>query len=72
MKRWLILLIAILLSERVVASAQRSKDAVEVDPTHHHAIMENERVRVLEVLAEPGHESSMHRHPPVLAAAVQG
>jgi quercetin dioxygenase-like cupin family protein len=53
------------------ASAQTSRDAVAVDPTHHHVIMENDHVRVFEVLAAPGASSPMHTHPPLVAISLE-
>lgn len=44
--------------------AQTSRDAVAVDPTHHHVILDNEHVRVFEVLAGLGARSPNHTHPP--------
>lgn len=52
------------------ALAQRPKDATQVDPEVHHAVMENEHVRVLEVRAPVGYKSPMHSHPPVLAISI--
>lgn len=39
-----------------------STDAVTVDPGVHHVVMENEHVRVFQVLASPGARSPMHSH----------
>jgi quercetin dioxygenase-like cupin family protein len=47
-----------------------ASDAVTVDPTHHHVIMENDHVRVIEVLAAPGARSPMHTHPPLVAVSL--
>jgi quercetin dioxygenase-like cupin family protein len=38
-------------------------DAVSVAPEVYRVIFENERVRVLDVTAEPGEKSPMHGHP---------
>ena len=51
-------------------SAQGARDAVVVDPTHHHVVMENDRVRVFEVQAEPGDKSPMHTHPPIVVISM--
>lgn len=40
-----------------------SGDAVSVAPNVYSVIFENERVRVLDVRANPGSESPMHSHP---------
>jgi len=70
MKRSLTLVLAFVLGGGVSGLTQSSKDAVAVDPTHHHVIMENPRVRVFEVLAAPGDKSSMHTHPPLVAVSL--
>jgi quercetin dioxygenase-like cupin family protein len=71
MKRSLTLVLAFLLGGAVSALTQSaSRDAVAVDPTHHHVIMENPRVRVFEVQAEPGDKSAMHTHRPLVAVVM--
>jgi hypothetical protein len=70
MKRSFSLVLAFLLGGGVTALTQNVKDAVAVDPTHHHVIMENDRVRVFEVLAAPGDKSPMHSHPPLVAVSL--
>jgi quercetin dioxygenase-like cupin family protein len=54
----------------VGAQAQDSRDAVAVDPVHHHVILENDRVRVFEALASPGARSPMHTHPPFVLVSL--
>lgn len=49
---------------------QSSKDPVLVDPTHHHVTLENEHVRVFEVLAAPGAKSPMHSHAPFVLVSL--
>jgi quercetin dioxygenase-like cupin family protein len=70
MKRSLALVAAFLLGGGVNALTQSMKDAVEVDPTHHHVILENPRVRVFEVMAAPGDKSPMHSHKPLVAVSL--
>jgi len=70
MKRVLTLILAFLLGGGVSALMQGSRDAVALDPAHHHVIMENPRVRVFEVLAAPGDKSPMHTHPPLVAVSL--
>lgn len=48
------------------ALGQDARDAVALDPTHHHVVLENDYVRVFEVLAAPGDTSPMHTHPPLV------
>ena len=70
MKRSLMLTLVFLMGAPLSTHAQSSKDAVAVDPTPHHVIMENDRVRVFEVLAKPGDKSPMHTHPPLVAVSL--
>ncbi len=71
MKRSLTLVLAFLLGGAVTALTQgASRDAVAVDPTHHHVILENPRVRVFEVMAGPGDKSAMHTHRPLVAVVM--
>jgi hypothetical protein len=49
---------------------QDAMDAVAVDPSHHHVILENDHVRVFEVLAAPGDTSPMHTHPPLVLVSL--
>ncbi len=47
-----------------------ARDAVAVDPDHHHVILENDYVRVFEVLAAPGAKSVMHTHTPLVVISL--
>ena len=47
-----------------------SDDAVSVAPEVYSVVFENERVRVLDVRADPGSGSSMHGHPDSVMYAV--
>jgi quercetin dioxygenase-like cupin family protein len=66
MKRSLGLGLLFLLGGASTATGQDAKDAVALDPTHHHVILENDHVRIFEVLAAPGDTSPMHTHPPLV------
>ena len=46
-------------------------DAVEVAPEVYNVLFENDRVRVLEVRAEPGTGTPMHSHPDSVMHAVE-
>lgn len=46
----------------VAWAEDRPPDAVEIDPDVHHVMMENEHVRVLRAISEPGTTSPMHSH----------
>ena len=45
-------------------------DAVTVAPHLYKVLLENDRVRVLEVRAQPGATSAMHTHPSYVAVAI--
>ena len=70
MKKAPSLVLAFLLGGGATAVTQSAKDAVEVDPTHHHVILENPKVRVFEVMAERGDKSPMHSHRPLVAVSL--
>ena len=70
MKPCLIAALALLLTLPTVVGAEGSKDAVAVDPTHHHVILDNDHVRIFKVLAAPGASSPMHTHPPLVAVSL--
>ena len=59
------LVLLVLFAATREAVGQDARDAVALDPSHHHVIMENDHVRVFEVLAAPGDTSPMHTHPPL-------
>ena len=40
-----------------------AQDAVEVAPEHYTVLLENDKVRVLEVKIKPGEKEAMHTHP---------
>lgn len=64
-------LLACLLAVGVATvAAQKSRDAVAVDPDVHHVVFENEHVRVFEALVAPGTMSPMHTHPPMLLVSL--
>ena len=48
------------------ASAQKSRDAVIVDPSVHSVLFENDHVRVFEARASMPVASPMHSHPPMV------
>ncbi len=45
-------------------------DAVSVSPEVYRVLLENPRVRVLEIKTEPGDRSGMHSHPDMVVYAV--
>ena len=46
------------------------RDAVTVAPDLYKVLLENDRVRVLEVRSQPGAKSAMHTHPSYIAVAI--
>lgn len=49
-----------------------TKDAVTAAPHIYKVVLENERVRVLEVRGRPGDRTEMHSHPANVAIAITG
>src|SRR5215467_731649 len=47
----------------LAAHAAVAQDAVKVSPETHKVLLENDRVRVLEVRVKPGEKVAMHSHP---------
>jgi len=70
MRRYLVLVAVFVAGFALATLAQQSRDAVDVDPTNHNVVMENEHVRVFEVLAAPGAKSPMHSHRPLAAVSL--
>ena len=64
MKHYWALVPAFALGLTVSASAQKSQDAVIVDPKVHNVLFENDHVRVFEARASYPASSPMHSHPP--------
>ena len=40
-----------------------AQDPVKVAPEHYKVLLENDRVRVLEITYKPGEKAAMHSHP---------
>lgn len=49
-----------------------AEDAVKAAPHVYKPVLENDRVRVLEVRMEAGDKTVMHGHPDLVAFAVRG
>ena len=47
-----------------------AKDAVTAAPHVYKVVLENDRVRVLEVRGQPGDKTEMHSHPANVAIAI--
>jgi quercetin dioxygenase-like cupin family protein len=48
------------------------QDAVQVAPHVYTVLLENERVRLLEVRLKPGDSSAMHSHPAYVIYGLEG
>jgi quercetin dioxygenase-like cupin family protein len=70
MKSSLGLVSLFLLGGAATAIGQDARDAVVLDPDHHHVILENDHVRIFEVLAASGDTSPMHTHPPLVLVSL--
>ncbi len=46
-----------------VAGTALAQDPVKVSPDTHKVLLENDRVRVLDIRSKPGHKVPMHSHP---------
>jgi quercetin dioxygenase-like cupin family protein len=57
MTAWLLLSIAF-------AATSSGQDAVKVDPAHHKVEFEDDQVRVVRMVYEPGYKTPMHNHLP--------
>ncbi|MDZ4277731.1 MAG: cupin domain-containing protein [Dehalococcoidia bacterium] len=49
-----------------------AEDPVQVAGDVYKAVLENDRVRVLEVRMKPGDKTPMHAHPDLVAVVVRG
>ena len=47
-------------------------DAVSVAPHLHKIILENDKVRVLDVVVRPGEKAEMHTHPANVSVVLNG
>ena len=70
MRRCLVVVLSCLVGMALVATAQKSGDAVAVDADVHNVVLENEHVRVFEARAAPGRKSPMHSHPSLVLVSV--
>ncbi len=49
-----------------------AQDPVKVSPTVYKTLLENERVRVLEITVKPGEATAMHAHPDYSLYVIEG
>jgi quercetin dioxygenase-like cupin family protein len=52
-----------ILGMSILAVVAKAQDPAKVDPAHYRVLLNNERVRILEVRQKPGYKSPMHSHP---------
>ncbi len=64
------LLVSALLVGLSSAGAESIEDATIADAEAHQVVFENDHIRLLQVLAAPGHQSAMHSHPPLLVISL--
>ena len=51
---------------------ENKKDAVNVAPHLHKVILENNKVRILNVVVKPGEKAEMHIHPANVSVVLKG
>ena len=56
----------------LAAAALPAQDAAKVSPKTVHVKLDNDRVRVLEAMSEPGEREGMHSHPASIVYVVEG
>ena len=64
--------LAVLLSTTALAASLAAQDAAKVSPKTVHVKLDNDRVRVLEAMSEPGEREGMHSHPASIVYVVEG
>ena len=56
----------------LVSSQAHAQDPVKIAPTMHKAILDNDRVRVLDTTLKAGEQIPMHQHPDNVIYVVKG
>ena len=56
----------------IYATLAFAQDPVTVSPTNYKKVLENERVRVLEVTVKPGEATAFHSHPGYSIYVIEG
>ncbi len=59
----LIVFVSIICVTLFTVDGAMAQDAVKVAPEHYTVLLENDKVRVLEVKIKPGEKEAMHTHP---------
>ncbi len=63
MKRVHLLAVAVLFLAALSAQPARAQDPAKLDPKSYKVLLDNDRVRVLDVRLKPGEKSALHSHP---------
>lgn len=63
LNRTTVLLVPLMVISVLAIRATFAQDAVKVAPDHYTVLLENDKVRVLEVKIKPGEKEAMHTHP---------
>ena len=50
----------------------KPQDAVSIAPHLHKVVLENEKVRILDVVVKPGDRAEMHTHPSNVSVVLKG
>ncbi len=58
-----IVFVSIIFTTLFMIDGATAQDAVKVAPEHYTVLLENDKVRVLEVKIKPGEKEAMHTHP---------
>jgi quercetin dioxygenase-like cupin family protein len=61
--RFLIKTLLVVLALVLATSATRAQDVAKVAPNNCKVLLENDRVRVVEIWIKPGEKLAMHSHP---------
>jgi quercetin dioxygenase-like cupin family protein len=72
MRRRVLVLALVSLSAAVVSLPALAQDPLKVAPDMYKLVMENERVRVMEVVIKPGGKIGTHSHPDHLGYVLAG
>jgi beta-alanine degradation protein BauB len=70
--RWLTVPCLVLALGAAVAAVVAAQDAAQVSPNVVKVKFENDRVRVLEVISNPGDKEATHSHPASVAYVISG
>jgi quercetin dioxygenase-like cupin family protein len=63
LNRTTVLFVPLIVITVFAIKATFAQDALEVAPEHYTVLLENDKVRVLEVKIRPGEKEAMHTHP---------